>query len=56
MLMLGSGFCSIVDNRCHGASSQDAGIGREVCVYLPLLLNIIIRVTAWDAEFYVNCI
>lgn len=49
-------FCSIVDSGCHRASSQDARIGREVCVYLLLLLNIIIRVTAWDSEFYVNCI
>ncbi len=49
-------FCSIVYNGCHRASSQDARNGHEVCVYLLLLLNIIIRVTAWDSEFYVNCI
>lgn len=41
---------------CHRAGSQDAGFGRQVCIYFLLLLNIIIRVTAWDSEFYVNCI
>ncbi len=49
-------FCSIVDNSCHRASAKDARIGWEDCVYLLFLLNIIIRVTAWNSEFYVNCV
>lgn len=51
MLMFFRLFVSLLT---MATSSQGARIGHEVCFYLLLLLNIIIRVTAWDSEFYVN--